>query len=262
MPPWPAARGYGEFSNDRSLTPLEAELLTAWADGGTPVGQPVDARLGARAAPAAREADLELTVAAPHDVTALSAHFDLPYTSGGDRWIGGWDFRPGNRSIITQAIVSIDGTRLGAWTPPDGAIMFPDGVAQPLPAGARIGLDLRYRKSASPQTDRSGVALYFASRPARELQHRSLTCGATILDRDIEALAITPQVASAGEWIEVVAERQDRSLNPLCVVRRYEPAYPVTYRLAHTIPLARGTSIMVTSSSAACGADLEFSVRR
>ena len=31
MPPWPAAPGFGDFSNDRSLTPIEVELLTAWA---------------------------------------------------------------------------------------------------------------------------------------------------------------------------------------------------------------------------------------
>jgi hypothetical protein len=260
MPPWPAARGFGDFSNDRSLTPLEAELLTAWADGGTPIGPPVDARSGGGAA--ARAADLVLTVPSPHDVTALSAHFDLPAASVGERWIGGWEFRPGNRSIITQAIVSIDGMRLGAWTPPDGAVMFPEGVARRLPAGARIGLDVQYRKSASPQTDRSGVAFLFTSRPSRELEHRSLLCGRTVLDRDVEALAIAPRVASAGEWIEVVAERPDRSLTPLSVVRRYEPAYPVTYRFAHALPLARGTSIAVTSSAAACGADLELSVRR
>ena len=28
MPPWQAARGFGDFSNDASLTPLEIELLT------------------------------------------------------------------------------------------------------------------------------------------------------------------------------------------------------------------------------------------
>jgi hypothetical protein len=262
MPPWPAARGFGDFSNDRSLTPLEAELLTAWAEGNTPIGPPVDAKYAATAPAAARAADLELMVPAPHDVTALSAHFDLPAVSGGDRWIGGWEFRPGNRSIITQAIVSIDGTRLGAWTPPDGAVTFPNGVARRLPAGARIGLEVRYRKSASPQTDRSGVAFYFADRPSRELQHRSLPCGRTVLDRDIDALAIAPRVASGGEWIEVVAERPDRSLKALSVVRRYEPAYPITYRFAHATPLARGTSIAVTSSSADCDADLEYSVRR
>src|SRR6266850_3791321 len=42
MPPWPAAKGFGDFANDRSLTPIEVELLTAWADGATPLGQPID----------------------------------------------------------------------------------------------------------------------------------------------------------------------------------------------------------------------------
>jgi hypothetical protein len=30
MPPWPAVRGFGDFVNDRSLSPLEIELLVAW----------------------------------------------------------------------------------------------------------------------------------------------------------------------------------------------------------------------------------------
>jgi hypothetical protein len=34
MPKWHAARGYGEFTNDRSLTPFEIALVVAWVDGG------------------------------------------------------------------------------------------------------------------------------------------------------------------------------------------------------------------------------------
>ena len=34
MPKWHAARGYGEFANDRSLTPFEIGLIVAWVDGG------------------------------------------------------------------------------------------------------------------------------------------------------------------------------------------------------------------------------------
>ncbi len=42
MPPWFAAKGFGDFSNDRSLTPLEMDLLAAWADGGAPKGDDRD----------------------------------------------------------------------------------------------------------------------------------------------------------------------------------------------------------------------------
>ena len=38
MPKWHAARGYGDFSNDPSLSPFEIALISAWADGGAPKG--------------------------------------------------------------------------------------------------------------------------------------------------------------------------------------------------------------------------------
>ena len=36
MPKWGAARGYGEFLNDPSLSPFEIQLIVAWVDGGAP----------------------------------------------------------------------------------------------------------------------------------------------------------------------------------------------------------------------------------
>lgn len=36
MPKWNAARGYGDFANDPSLSPFEIALITAWVDGGAP----------------------------------------------------------------------------------------------------------------------------------------------------------------------------------------------------------------------------------
>lgn len=38
MPKWHAARGYGSFVNDPSLSPFEIALLVAWIDGGAPRG--------------------------------------------------------------------------------------------------------------------------------------------------------------------------------------------------------------------------------
>ena len=36
MPTWHAARGYGDFANDPSLSPFEIALVAAWVDGGAP----------------------------------------------------------------------------------------------------------------------------------------------------------------------------------------------------------------------------------
>lgn len=43
MPKWHAARGYGEFANDRSLTPFEIGLIVAWVDGGARRNPPASA---------------------------------------------------------------------------------------------------------------------------------------------------------------------------------------------------------------------------
>lgn len=36
MPKWHVVRGYGDLLNDRSLSPFEVALITAWVDGGAP----------------------------------------------------------------------------------------------------------------------------------------------------------------------------------------------------------------------------------
>jgi hypothetical protein len=40
MPPWAPVKGFGDFRNDPSLTPLEIEMITQWVEGGAPEGDP------------------------------------------------------------------------------------------------------------------------------------------------------------------------------------------------------------------------------
>jgi hypothetical protein len=40
MPPWTPIKGFGDFRNDPSLTPLEMEMITQWVEGGAPEGDP------------------------------------------------------------------------------------------------------------------------------------------------------------------------------------------------------------------------------
>jgi len=262
MPPWPAARGFGDFANDRSLTPIEVELLTAWADGVTPLGPDVAGSSGAgrhdhSAQP--RPPDLVVTAPEPRAVTTLIEQIELPTDLAGDRWVTRWEFRPGNRSLIEQAVLRIlPSTLVGAWTPPDDAIAFPSGVGLRLPAGSRLMVELHYRKSATPQTDRSGAAFWFGPRPAHELRHRSLACGAIAIDRDADALAVTPRAAEAGASIELVARDRDGGVEPLSVVPRYEPGFPLTYRFRKPVRLRRGTTIELRSSAPGCSADLDY----
>ena len=38
MPTWHAARGFGAFKNDPSLTPIEIAMIVSWVNGGLPEG--------------------------------------------------------------------------------------------------------------------------------------------------------------------------------------------------------------------------------
>jgi hypothetical protein len=42
MPPWGAVKGFGDFRNDQALTPEQIELITSWAQGGSPEGDAKD----------------------------------------------------------------------------------------------------------------------------------------------------------------------------------------------------------------------------
>ncbi len=63
MPPWGAVRGFGDFRDDQSLTPEQLELITSWADGGVPEGDPKDLpltpKIGQPAAPRHNAGELQ-----------------------------------------------------------------------------------------------------------------------------------------------------------------------------------------------------------
>lgn len=72
MPKWHAARGYGDFANDPSLSSFEIAMIAAWVDGGAPEDlpnslqperTPVPARLqiGSRSVDGAREITVPCT---------------------------------------------------------------------------------------------------------------------------------------------------------------------------------------------------------
>jgi hypothetical protein len=271
MPPWPAAPGFGAFANDRSLSLVEKELLVAWADGGAPEGQKVGAASGMDSDPpdddrsaSATSIGERLLVEVPNatPIAGSTQTFELTTGLAHDAWFDEWEFRPGNRAAIEQAEISIaGGSAIGVWVPPETSTRLPAGVAQRLPAGSRISLQISYRKSRGPITDRSAVAFSLTGMPRRALRHQQLRCGSWRLPVDVEALAIRPAASRAGVPVEVLARRPGGEVDALCLVRDYQLRYEVTYRFRHPVTLRAGTEIALHSPEPGCGADLEY-VRR
>jgi hypothetical protein len=259
MPPWPAAPGVGDYANDRSLTPLETEILLAWTEGGTPLGPPVVRPSAHVAAGPGRSPGVDLPLASGTASSSQVERYELATGLSSEKWITGWSLRPAQRSIVERAELGIamDGL-VASWVPPESDVMFPPGVARRLPAGANLVVDVHYRKSTTPRSGVGRVALYFGARPRHELRHRSLSCGTTVLDEDVDVLAVQPRAGEAGAGIEATGRRPDLSIEPLGVVLRFLPGYVPTYRLRSAVRLPRGSRVEVRSTAAECGLEFDY----
>jgi hypothetical protein len=258
MPPWPAAQGFGDFKNDRSLTPIEIEMLVAWADGRTPRGTEADAPAAAVAPPTSPA----FSVAVPqgHPARAAAERVDVALAFDREHSIVGWTFEPRD-AAIKRAVFSVDGVRLGSWVPSQGPARLPPGIAVAARAGSRLTAEMQYVKSRSASGGGGTLALSFGAAGAPP-SHLSLTCGEHRIARSVRAFAITPLAAAAGDSIEVAARLRDGSVVPMSVVPRYQPAYPLTYEFRAPVRLPRGTIVDVRSSAPGCSAGLDVVIDR
>lgn len=258
MPRWDAVPGFGDFRNEHRLTPYEADLLAEWADSGTPYGDGA-ATPHALHAVHVEAPNLVVRVPSKHRIQETSYTFELKVALETDRWIRGWDFQPGNPSMIKAAVIALpSGETLGTWVPGDSVTFLPEGVAYRLAANSTIVLTIYYREPEAPAVDSSGVALYFSSRPEREMKLLALPCGVTRLPESIDALAIRPAVGASGRTMTVLARRSDRQMEPLGWFRDYSDDSPQTYWFSQPPELPAGTSIQVTAAHGRCGAELDY----
>ena len=123
MPPWPAAKGYGEFSNDFSLTQEEIVRIAEWVEGGAPEGDAVYLgppnfplsrwRLGAR--PAGGSLVVRGGTVIERPVSVLAVRVDRP----GKLWIGltpvVWGLRRDSQWLVLR-----EPLRLGAGSVVEG----------------------------------------------------------------------------------------------------------------------------------------------
>lgn len=236
MPKWHAARGFGAFSNDPTLTPLEAALVVAWVDGGLPRGGATgagDVPLSDTAAAAfRRDGDRVLTV--PPDVAGLSA----PARAS---WIAGWSFEPGDPRITSATFSSAAGG-IGTWVAGDPPVVLPAGSG--VRVSGAIQINLHRRPAADFEVDAalqpSVLRLRVAGPPARTVWQEEVGCNIPRQAVDptdtasVSVLAVRPMLdasASARIWLQ-------RPGAPATIVgwfRDFEPAFSRTYWLARPL---------------------------
>lgn len=212
MPPWKPVEG-ASFHNERRLSDKELATLAAWVDGGTPAGNTSDA-------PKPREfvdgwqlgkPDLVLTV--PEDMVVgpsgrdLFRVFVLPTNLTEDKYVVGYEVRPGNKRVVHHTLNFIDRTGaarklekdererkkkpdeqdhgpgysvamgvgfipqggMGGWAPGQMARWLPPGTGYYLPKGADLAVQTHYHRNGRTEKDRLSVGIYFAKQPVKQV---------------------------------------------------------------------------------------------
>jgi hypothetical protein len=118
MPPWKPVDG-PPFHGERKLTERETATLAAWADGGTPEGDPKQAppprqftegwQLGKPDLVMRVEDDFQLGASGKD----LFRCFVLPTGLTEDRWVTAVEVRPGNPRVVHHALLFIDAAGQG-----------------------------------------------------------------------------------------------------------------------------------------------------
>jgi len=280
MPPYQSVRGYGTFQHDYILPQREVELIVSWVEGGAPKGDEKHYPkaqdgwlLGQPDLLIQPEQEIKLSGEGEEIVRCLSLPTNLPQA----RWVRGFDFRPGNGLLVYRADLAIEkpgakqaqacgeaaGEVLGSWQPGQFPWQFPAGMAQPLPAGARVRLKIHYQLNGEAATDHSQLALYFAKEPAPK-SVRNLTLAAApvklaakeepqavkaalTLTEAAQAVAVRPLLFPFGKSVEVTAHRPDGSSEVLIWARNYRYDWQPSYVFKKPVALPRGTRLEATA---------------
>ena len=258
MPPWPAARGIADYTNDQRLTEIETSVLVSWTSGGAPLGAPVR-----RSVPKARH-EPGVTLTGSNDSQARDRYV-FSTTSTRDRWIGGWRFDAERENQIVSATLTIDGAPLGRWVPGDGLVTLPPNVGVRLPRNARIFVDLDRGKSTAQRAGSSTmptIELFWRDRAELEVTERVFPCGNTELNRALDVIGVRPEASGAGVSIAVLATQPNGAVVPLALIPRYTPLYRPMLRLRRPVSISAGGRLRIDSTAPDCRATFELAERR
>lgn len=243
MPQWHAARGYGAFANDPTLSPFELQAIASWVDGDRARGDDAGATAPRLPVPSALE------------------------TQTG--WVTGWTVAPGDPMITSATFKSADGTPIGTWTAGDRPVRLPPGTALRVVAPVTIEFTRREPKRYETPGPIRAFRLAFSrlppkpqqadSWPQRRVWTERATCGGALGSAEGSIVAVRP-LLKRGASAEIAVERFGGA-QPVLLgwFRDFDPGYPRIYWLAKPIDYAASARI---TSDAPCELEVTLSARR
>ncbi len=278
MPPWHADPRYGHFSNDRKLTGRERAILLAWAEQGTPLGDPAKV-------PTVKSFPEGWTIGTPDyvfelpDANVIPAQGTVPYyhitVDPGfkeDVWVQAAEARPGDAAVVHHIIVYVippgaeRGRTIGegrghlcGYAPGDMPSVYPEGTAKRIPAGSKFAFQMHYTPNGKQTTDRSKVGLIVSKvPPTRE----ALTVGIANpgfqippgaddypvkseqkFRNEVRLLSFMPHMHLRGKSFKYTLFAEGRDPEVMLSVPAYDFGWQSYYTLAEPLVLKPGTVI-------------------
>jgi hypothetical protein len=275
MPPWFADPCCGHFSNDRSLTSHEINILTHWNGA---AGDAADAP-GLPSPDVWPATDATLAIR-PFNVPAKGAvdyqYFAVPTGFEQDRWVRSVAVHPGSPRVVHHVVVYIrepgstwnpSQTKHGptkadilqVWAPGTSPEIWPEGMAKLIPARSDLVFEIHYTPNGKAAIDRTSVSIGFAkSPPAKRVltlqmgndrfaippgdPNYRVTVWGTI-PNDALLLGFFPHMHLRGKAFEFDRIREDGQPDVMLRVSHYDFYWQLAYRLAVPIPLKKGTRL-------------------
>ena len=201
MPPWFADPHVGKFTNDRSMSEAERQVLVAWADSGAAEGsakdapKPVEFTEGWRIGKPDLVVELPEAVEIPAEGTVEYTYVAVPTGLTEDKWVQMAEGRPGNRAVVHHIIAFVRepgnkwfrdypvgkpfipkkggesrgmGEFITGYAPGAPPEVLRPGQAKRIKAGSDIVFQLHYTANGKAATDRSKVGIVFSTEPVKQ----------------------------------------------------------------------------------------------
>ncbi len=197
MPPWHADPGFVEYSNDRSLTKAQIELISAWVAAGATEG-PVDKlpplppmKDGWQLGPPDQIATMAEPFTVPAEGRDIYRKFVIPLNLNEDTWVRGIEFHPGDPKVVHHILYYLDTSGkaremdakdpgpgfkgmgqsngdfryIGGWDLGTQPAELPYGLRWFIPKGADLVVQIHYHPNGKETTDQSSVGFHYSKEP-------------------------------------------------------------------------------------------------
>lgn len=284
MPPWHANPEHGDFSNDRSLTADERQLILTWVAEGCPEGNAADTpplpefttgwQLPHEPDQIFAMAETPYQVAADAGPNGIEyQHFSVDPGFTEDKWVIAAEVQPGNRAVVHHIIVYVqppessrrDQIFFTAYVPGARWRQLPEGAAKLIPAGSQFNFQVHYTPIGTPQEDISRVGFIYCdeSEVQYEIHTTEVANGRFVLEpfkkdqevtaesgahgNDLTLLSMAPHMHMRGQAFRYEARYPDGTSEILLDIPHYDFNWQSAYQLAEPKVMPAGTRMFCTA---------------